>query len=224
MENLTLTSKELSLLVRFIFWATVVIFTSWLVLQLAIFDAVLTWRRLLSMVSSSFALTSGMFFVFCKWGWKFSILPTIIGRPVLEGVWIGELVSNYQPSPGESVPPVKMAFIIKQTYLTLSLQSFSALQSGSSEVEAILNNPRTGSLRLTYIFELRSPYKGEVRLIKGVGDLSVVSKTLLKGGYWTNSPSNGELKMRRVSATSKNLTCFADVRARWSNDRDWSVM
>ncbi|WP_223512194.1 hypothetical protein [Pseudomonas sp. GL-B-19] len=223
MENLTLTSKELSLLVKFIFWSTLAVFVSWVVLQLAYFDVDLTWQRLLSMASSSLALISGVFFVFCKWGWKVSVLPSVLGRPVLGGVWIGELASNYQASPGEPMPVVKMVFIVKQTYLTLSIQSFSAIQSGNSEVEAILSNPKTGSLRLTYIFELRSPYKGEVRLIKGVGDLSIVSKTVLMGGYWTNSPSNGELKMKRVSSTSKHLTGFADVRTRWSNDRDWKV-
>jgi len=223
LENLTLTSKELGLLVKFIFWSTVVVFVSWVALQLAYFDISLTWQRLFSMMSSSLALISGVFLVFCKWGWKVSVLPGVLGRPVLGGVWISEIDSSYQVNPGESMPQVKMVFIIKQTYLTLSVQSFSAVQSGSSEVEAILSNPRTGSLRLTYIFELRSPYKGEVRLIKGVGDLNVVSKTVLTGGYWTNSPSNGELKMKRVSATSKHLTGFADVRARWSNDRDWKV-
>ncbi|WNZ79434.1 hypothetical protein [Pseudomonas sp. P105] len=223
MENLTLTSKELGLLVKILFWSTVAIFSSWLAIRFAFFEDLLSWQRLFSMVSSSFALTSGMFFIFCKWGWKFSILPEVIGRPVLEGVWIGELVSNYQVVPGESMPPVKMVFVIKQTYLTLSLQSFSAFQSGSSEVEAILSNPRTGSVRLTYIFELRSPYKGEVRLVKGVGDLNVISNELLKGGYWTNSPSNGELKMKKVSSTSKAFTSFSDVRREWSNDHDWSA-
>ncbi|WP_139197733.1 hypothetical protein [Pseudomonas sp. NFACC05-1] len=224
MENLTLTSKEFGLLVKILFWSTVAIFSSWLVIQFAFFENLLSWRRLFSMVSSSFALTSGMFFIFCKWGWKFSILPEVVGRPVLEGVWIGELVSNYQAVPGESIPPIKMVFVIKQTYLTLSLQSFSEVQSGSSEVEAILSNPRTGLVRLTYIFELRSPYRGEVRLVKGVGDLSVVSNEILKGGYWTSSPSNGELKMKKVSATSKTFTSFSDVRKQWSKDRDWSVI
>lgn len=223
MENLTLTSKELGLLVKFIFWSTVIIFISWVGVQIAFHNVDFTWQRLLSMMSTSLALTSGFFLIFCKWGWKISVLPSLLGRPVLEGIWIGELVSNYRDSSGESIPPIKMVFVIRQTYLTLSIQSFSAVQSGSSEVEAILSNPKTGSLRLTYIFELRNPYMGEVRLIKGVGDLSIVSKSLLKGGYWTSSPSNGELKLKRVSNTSKNFTSFDDVRTRWNSDRDWEV-
>jgi hypothetical protein len=133
-------------------------------------------------------------------------------QPIVHGVWFGELHTNFKDDNGDAMRPIKIYFAIKQTYLTLAIESFTQSQDGESSVEALLQNTKTQLTRLSYIFELRRQYPGENKLTAGSGELKLVDAgTRLKGHYWTNSPTQGILDLRLVSRHCESVHSYEDA-------------
>ncbi|HID9486367.1 hypothetical protein L5C66_28540 [Pseudomonas aeruginosa] len=222
MENLTLSAKELGGILKAFFWTALAISITYSTFQIYVMDSEFRLGLALGWFSIGATATTGLFWVFYKWIWRFRIISEFLGRPVLHGVWIGELRSRYKVK--DSNPPkiIPIVFIIRQSYLSLSIVSLTRDQEGDSKVEAILHNPRTNIFRLAYVFELRNEFAGEIRLINGAGDLNIEKHTL-KGPYWTSSPSHGIIAMRRVSDCCDTVTSFPEAKRKWPAESDWKI-
>lgn len=134
----------------------------------------------------------------------------------MHGLWRGSLSTNYIGPDGQSKPPIEIAFIIKQTYLSLSIESFTRGQEGESKVEALLQNNKTDTTKVCYIFELRRQYKGENKLTMGAGELKLLNMgTRLKGHYWTNSPTQGDLELELITRDCADVDCFDMAESKW---------
>lgn len=166
--------------------------------------------------TSSISIVTIAFGFFVRRKWKSPRLAKWLGRPIVHGLWRGHLCTNYQDPDGKPRPAIEIAFVIKQTYLSLSIESFTKDQEGESKVEALLQNDKTDSARICYIFELRRQYKGENKLTMGSGELRLLNMgTWLKGHYWTNSPTQGSLELELVSRDCDHVDCFDVAKTIW---------
>jgi hypothetical protein len=224
MENLTLTHQQFNLLKKAFAWTVALVAGAIALLNIGVFHATLSAASIIRCVTTGLSVASVLFVVFYKWVWRIGPLPAWSGRPLLQGVWVGFLSSDYGQAPG--TPPLRLpiVFVIRQTYLTLSIQSFTQRQTGDSRVEAIICNARNDTTRLAYLFELKNEYPGARKLVNGAGDLELLSgSTVLKGSYWTSSPTHGALAMRRVSAHPREVKRYEDAARKWPVGDDWQV-
>jgi hypothetical protein len=215
MNLLSLTYAELQRLLKALFFVAsgiaAIIFTTRVYLGASASTA------LLQAATSSISITTIAFGFFARRKWQSPFLAKWLGRPIIHGLWRGHLHTNYVAADGARRPPIEIAFVIKQTYLSLSIESFTKDQEGESKVEALLQNNKTDSTRVCYIFELRRQYKGENKLTTGCGELKLLNMgTQLKGHYWTNSPTQGNLELELVSRDCTNIDCFDVAKTMWN--------
>lgn len=142
-QNLTLTAKEFEAQKK-AFAAGVLICMAALIFFRRDEQEQLRLSDISRMVSMAILGVTAVFWLFYKWCWRWGPIPRWIGRPSINGVWIGTLSSDFGQAPGLNAPLiVPIAFLMRQSYLTLSIQSFTATQTGESKVEALMHNIRT---------------------------------------------------------------------------------
>lgn len=210
MNNLSLTKREMEALFKVFAGAAVLIFALIAVINVEEVKrdgAFAVWR----FMSSALVVATLLLAYFTTNAWKRPWVAQRMGRPVVHGVWSGTLTSDYV-SNGKTATKMPIVFVIRQTYLTLSLQSFTAGQEGESKLEALIHNAKTDAKRLSYVFELRRPYVAGSKLTSGAGDLKLQDNDQeLKGLYWTDSPTHGSITLRRISNEVDGVSSFADA-------------
>lgn len=153
---------------------------------------------------------------FARWTWKSPWFAKWLKRPIVHGLWRGTLRTNFRASDGRALPELEIGFVIRQTYLTLSIESYTKGQEGESKVEALIQNAKTEATRVCYIFELRRQYQGENKLTTGAGELKLLDEgRRLKGHYWTNSPTQGDLELSLVTRDCEKADCFEAAERIW---------
>lgn len=164
------------------------------------------WRAFTtSLTISTFSLG-----LFANMTWKSERLAKLLGRPIVHGVWRGKLNTNYK---GQQ-RAIEIAFVIRQTFMSLSIESFTQDQEGESKIEALIRNSKTQATRVCYIFELKRQYNGENKLTTGAGDLKLIEAgKKLKGNYWTNSPTDGDLELILISRECSGIDCFSAAKS-----------
>ena len=224
MENFTLTEQQFTLLKKA--FTTIVVLLAGAIASVNIhfFHAPVDLTNLFRWFTTGLSAASFLFVIYYKWAWRIGRMPVWSGRPLLRGVWIGCLSSDYGQAPGAPPLTLPIVFVIRQTYLTLSLQSFTQSQTGDSRVGAIIRNARSNATHLAYVFELKNEYPGARKLVNGAGDLELISGgSVLKGSYWTSSPTHGSLIMRRVSMCPDEIKRFEDAVRKWPLGTPWGV-
>ncbi len=213
MNNLSLTETELQHLLRvyvsFVFIIATCLYFIFDFLGNEIFTAV--WRA----ISYSLTCITFLFGAFFKLAWRFPRIARWMRRPIVHGLWRGILRSDFQQA--DKLPlEIPIIFVIRQTYLTISIESFTKSQEGESKLEALIQNGKTEATRLCYVFELRRQYQGENKLTTGAGDLRLINNSKnLKGHYWTNSPTHGELYLELISRECDGVDCFDVAEKKW---------
>lgn len=150
--------------------------------------------------------------------WKYERLARWLKRPVVHGAWCGTLVSDYRAKDGVELH-IPIVFVIRQTYLTLSVQSYTPNQIGTSKLEGMVQDPRTGETRLRYVFELTRHYNNENKVTKGAGELRLQNQaSALKGFYWTSTPTHGEIRLKHMSRDCEEVDCFEVALERWPTE------
>lgn len=207
MNNLSLTLTEFQRLLKvfatltIIAWA-LIFFIQWHLMGTALVTA--GWRSF----TAALTIATIVFGVFYKVAWKFPRIAKWMGRPIVHGVWRGILLSDYKTEK-ENPREIPIFFVIRQTYLTLSVESFTETQEGESKLEALIRNAKTEATRLSYVFELRRQYRGENKLTIGAGELRLQdNNSVLRGFYWTSTPTHGELKLKLMSRDCDDVNCY----------------
>ncbi|MFN4351672.1 MAG: hypothetical protein ACK4F6_12780 [Hylemonella sp.] len=207
MNNLGLTFTEFQRLHKVFATLTglawlLIFFVQW---QLMATDPITAaWRSF----TAALTIITFVFGVFYKLAWKSPLIARWMGRPIVHGVWRGVLLSDYKKGE-ETLLEIPIIFVIRQTYLTLSIESFTKSQEGESKLEALIRNTRTESTRLNYVFELKHYYGKENKLTIGAGQLRLQDdNTVLRGSYWTNTPTHGELKLKLLSRDCNGVDCY----------------
>jgi len=213
MNNLSLTETELQRLLKVYvsLVLAVAIFLYFILLLLGYEMLTAGWRA----ISYGLTIITFLFGVFFKLAWKSSWIARWMRRPIVHGVWRGTLSSDFQQT-GKSPLQIPIIFVIRQTYLTISIESFTKSQEGESKLEALIQNGRTEATRLCYVFELKRLYQGENKLTTGAGDLRLVNDSKnLRGHYWTNSPTFGELQLGLISRECAGVDCYEVAERKW---------
>lgn len=213
MNNLSLTETELQRLLKVYVSLVLAVATSLYFILLLLGYETLTagWRA----ISYGLTIITFLFGVFFKLAWKFPRIARWMQRPIVHGVWRGTLSSDFQQA-GKSPLQIPIIFVIRQTYLTISIESFTKSQEGESKLEALIQNGRTEATRLCYVFELKRLYQGENKLTTGAGDLRLVNDAKnLRGHYWTNSPTFGELQLELISRECTGVDCYEMAERKW---------
>lgn len=168
------------------------------------------WHAVPRSITGALSLASAIAYFLLERPWRSERIALVTGRPIVHGLWIGTLTSDYKDKQtGQTVPPVRIAFVIRQTYLRLSVESFTKAQDGSSCVEAFSKDAKTSIAWLRYIFELRRQYAGENKLTSGAGELKLIDGgTRLKGVYWTNSPTQGTIDLEFIARDCEDIGSF----------------
>ncbi|MCM7841164.1 hypothetical protein [Enterobacter roggenkampii] len=210
MNNLSLTTAEFERLLKVFGWlmgilGLLIFLIHWYYFQQPIPSA--AWKAF----STSLGLCVLFFGVFSKLAWRWRHLAKWMNRPLVHGVWVGELRSDYGTVDGNRLV-IPIFFVIRQTYLTLSIQSFTERQEGESRLEALLRSSKTDVTRLCYMFELRKIFSGAHSITSGAGELKLAGDQLsLNGTYWTNTPTHGEISLRLVTRDCKGIASYQEA-------------
>lgn len=209
MSNLTLTKAELTRLLSTFAWVS---FGTFALLVLSQFET-LQQNYWLSLRYMSYGITaaSGLLLLFSTWAWKWPWVARLMQRSVVHGVWAGRLQSDFKKDEGSSVD-IPIVFVIRQSYLTLSIRSLTRSQRGTSSLEALSRDEKTQDTHLAYVFKLDQPWVPGGKYGSGAGDLQLeAGDTILRGVYWTDSPTHGTLRLKRVSGEVDGISSFEDA-------------
>jgi len=212
MIPLSITSSDLERLVKLSAVLCVIAAAVVLVARLDVFEKSPV-SVLLSVISTVLAVPTVVILVVHKIKWTHSWLSKLLGRRMVHGLWWGELRSDYVKSPGDPhLPPIPIAFVIRQTYLTLSIKSYTSAIPGDSILVMLHADPMTGDANLRYAFEMTRRANAENKATLGYGDLVLGGgdKELI-GDYWTNSPSNGRIRLTLLTRDCDDIRSFADA-------------
>jgi hypothetical protein len=221
MNNLSLTAAEIERLIKAFVYVGCGILALITAGNVLLFDTpVVTaaWRAL----SLAVLLTSLLFGYFVSSAWRWPLVAAWMRRPLVHGVWAGKLTSDFKSlsKPDAPATEVPIVFVIRQSYMTLSVQSFTPGQEGESRLEALIRNEKTEATVLSYVFELRRPYSAEGKFTRGAGELKLISNDReLRGLYWTDTPTHGSLVLGRVSEEVAGIACYEDALKRWPSIR-----
>lgn len=151
---------------------------------------------------------------FSKLAWTRSWLAWLLGRRMVHGLWWGELHTAFKLADADKpMDPIPIAFVIKQTYFFLTIQSYTPKQPGHSTLETLVVDPRSARAQLQYVFEMQRLHLGENKITTGYGDLRLTSGDLrLEGYYWTNSPTSGRVELDLITRNCDGIDSFADAR------------
>lgn len=170
-------------------------------------------RVLLQTAITSVGVPPLLILAFSKLAWTRRWLAWLLGRRRVHGLWWGELRTDFLPMQAEKqMDPIRIAFVIKQTYFFLSIQSYTPTQPAHSTLETLIVESRSARAQLQYVFEMQRLKFGEDKITTGYGDLRLTAgDTRLEGHYWTNSPTRGSIWLELVSRDCDGVDSFSDA-------------
>lgn len=170
-------------------------------------------KVLLQTASTAIGVPPLLLLPFSKLNWTRPWLAWLLGRRMVHGLWWGELITEFKSADnGKPMEPIQIAFVIKQTYFFLSIQSYTSTQPAHSTLEALAVEPRSARAQLQYVFEMQRLHFGEDKITTGHGDLRLTSgDSRLEGHYWTNSPTRGQIRLDLITRDCDGVDSFADA-------------
>lgn len=164
-------------------------------------------------VSSALAVPPLLIWVLSKLPWKYRWLAVLMGKRMVHGLWWGELKTEFKPTEcANPLPPIPIAFVVKQSYFFLTIQSYTPSLPARSTLESMVVEPRSSIAQLQYVFEMRRLQDAEDKITTGYGDLRLTSgDKRLEGYYWTNSPTRGKITLDLVTRDCSEIDSFSDA-------------
>lgn len=130
------------------------------------------------------------------WFWKWPIFKWFVKRPVLDGTWRAEIISNWQRCDGTTVPPIEGYVVIRQTLLDLSLRLMT--RESSSHLlgtEVVCSSDGLYCVSGVYQNHPKFPERNHSTIHFGGLWLQVIETPVqkLEGHYWTDRSTAGTL-------------------------------
>ena len=171
------------------------------------------FKVLLQSGATAIGVPSILLLAFAKLNWTNVWLARLFGRRIVHGLWWGELHTEFKKKDdAHPMAPIEIAFVVKQTYFFLSIQSYTASQPGQSTLETLVVDPRNARAQLKYVYEMQRLHLGEDKITTGYGDLRLTAgDTRLEGYYWTNAETRGSLGLNLVTRNCDEIDSFADA-------------
>ncbi|WP_406022366.1 hypothetical protein OH802_22790 [Nocardioides sp. NBC_00850] len=153
----------------------------------------------LKLFSTAVFVCTIMFNVWDFWLWRLAWIQRIPGVGIprnLRGTWKGTLTSFWVDPVTSNNPPPKTVYLVVQQ--TASLVSVKLLTNESKSTSALAKVSEVdGSFLLTYLYlnkpDMRVEHRSPIHHGSTVLDVSGNPARRLKGRYWTDRDSKGEL-------------------------------
>jgi len=152
------------------------------------------WLRALGAVISVVVL---LLVAFDRWMWRWPGVKRLVKRPVLLGTWKATLSSNWPgPDTGQAVLPMDTYLVIRQTYSRVSVRALFQ-GSNSEHIVGDIVASTAGPPVLWFMFRSEAhalkrdgnpPRRGAAALV-----VSSVPKLQMRGDYWTEGGTRGEV-------------------------------
>ena len=166
----------------------------------------------LQSVPTALLFTTVLFGLLANRPWTPKRLARWLGRSSIHGIWSGTLYTDWRDKQGERQAPIPIAFVIRQSYLFVSIQSFTQNQPAHSTFEFLGTDDKTTDSHLAYVYELRRTAYNENKLTSGYGYLTLQDGgKVLAGDYWTNSPTQGRLVLDFVTQECDGINSYESV-------------
>jgi hypothetical protein len=215
MNSVTLTFFELVRLLKVFTYATLALAAVFTAGRYAFLETSLVKAVIQSVSASILFVTFGLGAI-SKKAWTSPRLAKWLGRPMVHGLWWGTLYTDYRAEFDQPLAPIPIAFVIRQSYFFLSIQSFTKNQPAKSSIESLLRDEKTSDVHLSYVFEMRRLAYAENKITMGYGELILQdSEQRLVGDYWTNSPTQGRLELTLVQRDCLAVNSFAVAERKW---------
>jgi len=137
--------------------------------------------------------------LFVKWGWKLKLFRGwLVPFPNLNGTWTGHIYSNWvDEATGQKIAPIPAMLTIKQNFFTASYVVRTSEMQSDSYVEGFIINEERQQKELSYSYTCKPRVSLAHRSNPhdGACVLSIIEKPKrrLKGRYWTERPTTGEM-------------------------------
>jgi hypothetical protein len=152
----------------------------------------------LAPIGPAVAAAGTLLWAFDRYVWRWPGVRRLVGKPILDGTWHGELASRrVDPKTGERVPPTYNVFlVVRQRYWKVTARFFTK-ESSSESLTAELKRADDGVCQLVYVYR-NTPRPG-VRDHFPIHSGTVVLNAPkdqddgLEGEYFTGRATTGEL-------------------------------
>ena len=208
MRAVTLNYAEIMRLIKASFFVTTGFAALIVVGRMALAEHPQSWVMLAAQsVPMALLFTTLLFGLLANRPWTSRRLARWMGRPSIHGIWWGTLNTDWVDTTGRSLAPIPIIFVIRQSYLFVSIQSFTQSLAARSNFEFLGTDEKTTDMHLSYVYELRRP--NEKKLTFGHGQLILQDEgKVLAGDYWTNSPTQGQLQLRFVTQACDGINSY----------------
>jgi hypothetical protein len=138
------------------------------------------------------------------WLWRLSLLQRLPGVPrCVRGTWKGTLTSFWiDPNTGRSPAPKTVYLIVRQSATLVSVTLVTDESRSTSTLGAV--STVDGGSMLTYLYlnrpDMRVEHRSRMHHGSTVLDISGSPSERLKGRYWTDRDSKGELDFTERSS------------------------
>lgn len=166
-----------------------------------------SWLRFYSLA----VLVAGVLWIaWDRWLWRLPIFKNSESvSPVLHGTWRGLLTSLW-PDPATGLPPdPKTAYlVVRQTASSLSVTFLTEQAQSASTLAQVQREAGTAKLLYVYLASPDPSFEESSRMHHGSAMLTITGSPArrLRGRYWTDRDSRGELDFtERVAALAGDI-------------------
>lgn len=139
---------------------------------------------------------------------KHRFLTYIIGKPVIHGLWKGQLTSNFKIN-DQPIPPIDIYFYIKQTFLITTIKSFTPSITSESVITALSYDEDSETTDFYYIYKFYRTKNNENKVTFGTGKLRLSNDNkTLEGNYWTSVHTCGDIELHLINSDCKNIDSY----------------
>ena len=145
--------------------------------------------------------------LFVKWVWRWKLFRGwLVPFPDLNGTWLGEIRSDWvDQNTGKRVPLIPAMLTIRQTFFHISCVMQTGEMRSDSYVEGFQINAERQVRQLAYSYGSRPRLSLQERSIPhdGTAVFEVIEsdERKLRGRYWTERKTTGEMEFRFDSKT-----------------------
>lgn len=143
--------------------------------------------------------------VFTKWCWKWKAFRGwLVPFPNLNGTWVGNIYSDWiNPETGEVVASIPVMLTVKQGFFYINCKMVTGEMESFSTSEGFNIDPERQIKQLAYIYTSKPrialnqrsvPHDGSI-----VFDIIEIPSRKLKGRYWTERKTLGEIFLTQYS-------------------------
>lgn len=145
-------------------------------------------------------------FIVVRWAWAWQGIRRLTNRPDLRGTWAGALQSEWiNPATGRKLGPIEAYILIHQDLYSLHVRQITAESNSITKTAKLIFEP-DGAAVITGTYENDPKNALRERSTRHQGGLHLrvsgaSSAKMLKGHYWTDRGTKGEMEFWWVDRT-----------------------